>query len=57
MKYELSQDHNTGNWWIWHVEDCGYRSIVQTLSADLTIREANAYMEAYIANESNGESK
>jgi hypothetical protein len=57
MKYELSQDHNTGNWWIWHVEDCGYRSIVRTLSADLTIREANAYMEAYIANESNGESK
>jgi hypothetical protein len=54
MRYELSQCCNTGNWWIWQVEECGYRSIVRTLSADLTIREANAYMEAYIADVNNG---
>lgn len=54
MRYELSQDCNTGNWWIWKVEECGYRSIVRTLSADLTIRQANAYMDAYIEEMSNG---
>lgn len=54
MRYELSQCGNTGNWWIWRVEPCGYREIVRTLSADLTIREANRYMQAYVEEVSNG---
>ena len=54
MRYELSRDCNTGNWWIWRVEEGGYRSIVRTLSADLTIRQANAYMEAFIEDANNG---
>jgi hypothetical protein len=49
MRYELSQCHNTGNWWICEVEEDGYRSIVRTLSADLTIEQANAYMKVYMA--------
>ncbi len=49
MRYELSQCHNTGNWWICKVEEDGYRSIVRTLSADLTIEQANAYMRVYMA--------
>jgi hypothetical protein len=47
MTYELTQDHNTGNWWIWQVEECGFRQIVRTLSADLTVTEAHRYMDAY----------
>lgn len=54
MHYELSQCQNTGNWWIWRVHEDGFREIVRTLSADLTIRQANAYMEAYIADIDSG---
>ena len=35
MQYDLQQDHNTGNWWIVHQDEDGYRTIVRTLSADL----------------------
>ena len=48
MYYDLQQDHNTGNWWIFHQDEEGYRTIVQTLSADLTRFEAKSYMEKYI---------
>lgn len=54
MRYELSQCHNTGNWWICKIEENGYRSIVRTLNASLTIQQANAYMKAYIADATNG---
>ena len=48
MFYELTQDGNTGNWWIWRCHEDGYREIVQTLSADMTITEAHRWMEAWV---------
>ena len=54
MHYDLQQDHNTGNWWIIHHDEDGYRTIVQTLSADLTRFEAKLYMENYIKEHDNG---
>ena len=52
--YELQQDHNTGNWWIIRQEEDGYRTIVRTLSADLTVVQAHRYMDAYIEDINNG---
>ena len=43
MHYDLQQDHNTGNWWIIHQDEDGYRTIVRTLSADLTSTSASLY--------------
>jgi hypothetical protein len=54
MIYDLQQDHNTGNWWIVRQDEDGYREIVRTLSADLGIREAGRYMDAYIEEINNG---
>jgi len=54
MQYELQQDHNTGNWWIIRQEEDGYRTIVRTLSADLTVVQAHRYMDAYIEDINNG---
>ena len=48
MTYDLQQCKNTGNWWIMSQDEDGYRTIVQTLSADLTRFEAKIYMEKYI---------
>lgn len=56
MKYDLQQDHNTGNWWIFEQDETGYRTIVHTLSADLTRFEARIYMEKYIEEMQNVES-
>lgn len=44
MSYDLTQCHNTGNWWIWMQEENGHRSIIKTLSADLTYTQAKQYM-------------
>ena len=55
MKYDLQQDHNTGNWWIFEQDETGYRTIVHTLSADLTRFEARIYMEKYIEETKNGQ--
>ena len=54
MEYDLQQDHNTGNWWIVHQDEEGFRTIVRTLSADLTAVEAHRYMDVYIKESSNG---
>ena len=54
MHYDLQRDHNTGNWWIVLQEEDGYRTIVRTLSADLTVFEAHRYMDAYIEEINNG---
>jgi hypothetical protein len=54
MHYELQQDHNTGNWWIVYQDEEGYRTIVRTLSAKLTVVEAHRYMDAYIEESNNG---
>jgi hypothetical protein len=54
MHYDLQQDHNTGNWWIIRQEEDGYRTIVRTLSADLTVVQAHRYMDAYIEDINNG---
>lgn len=48
MTYDLQQCSNTGNWWIMRQDEGGYREIVRTLSAKLTVVEAHRYMEAYI---------
>jgi len=55
MKYDLQQDHNTGNWWIVEQDETGYRTIVLTLSADLTRFEASRYLEKYIEEAKNGQ--
>ena len=54
MYYELGQCYMTGNWWIWKVHEDGFREIVRTLSADLSIRDANYHMNAYIEEQNNG---
>ena len=54
MQYELQQDQNTVNWWIVHQDEEGYRTIVSTLSAKLTVVEAHRYMDAYIEESNNG---
>ena len=54
MYYELSQCQNTGNWWIWRVHEDGFREIVRTLSADLTVVEAHRYMDAWVESLNNG---
>lgn len=48
MFYELTQDGNTGNWWIWRCHEDGYREIAIVLSADMTITEAHRWMEAWV---------
>jgi len=54
MTYDLQQCSNTGNWWIMRQDADGYREIVRTLSADLTVVQAHHYMDAYIADVNNG---
>ena len=54
MHYDLQQDHNTGNWWIVCQDEDGHRTIVRTLSADLTVVQAHRYMNAYIEENNNG---
>tara|TARA_R110002153_G_scaffold214187_1_gene366759 strand:- start:202 stop:366 length:165 start_codon:yes stop_codon:yes gene_type:complete len=54
MQYDLQQDHNTGNWWIVHQDEEGYRTIVRTLSAKLTRFEARIYMEKFIKESTDG---
>ena len=51
MYYDLKQDLNTGNWWVVRQEEMGHRTIVATLSADLTYSQAKIYMENVIAME------
>lgn len=48
MHYELTQDGNTGNWWIWRVDEDGFREIVLTLSADLNVTQAHRYLDAWV---------
>ena len=54
MTYDLQQCSNTGNWWIIRQDADGYREILRTLSADLTVVQAHRYMDAYIADVNNG---
>ena len=54
MTYDLQQCSNTGNWWIMTQDSTGFREIVLTLSAKLTVVEAHRYMEAYIEEINNG---
>jgi len=54
MIYDLQQCKNTGNWWIMQQDETGFRTIVQTLSANLTVVEAHRYMDAYISEIKNG---
>ena len=55
MKYDLQQDHNTGNWWIVEQDETGYRTIVQTLNARLTRFEANKHLEKYVEEAKHGQ--
>jgi hypothetical protein len=48
MIYDLQKCNNTGNWWIMRQDEDGYREIVRTLTADLTYKDAQAYLKAYI---------
>ena len=48
MTYDLQQCRNTGNWWIRSQDDEGYRQIERTLSADLTVVQAWAYLKNYM---------
>jgi len=54
MKYDLQQDHNTGNWWIVEQDETGYRTIVLTLTT-MTRFEASKYLEKYIEEAKNGQ--
>ena len=51
MHYDLERDQNTGNWWVIHQDDDGFRKIIRTLSADLTYSQAKKYMDTIIAME------
>ena len=48
MTYDLQQCSNTGNWWIMSQDDEGYRQVERTLSADLTVVQAWAYLKNYV---------
>jgi|TARA_B110000285_G_C15080192_1_gene593045 hypothetical protein len=51
MHYDLKQDGNTGNWWVIRQDECGFREIIATLSADLTYSQAKIYMNNIIQTE------
>lgn len=53
MTYDLQQCKNTGNWWIMSQDEDGYRTIVRTLSADLTYKQAWMYLKNYIKETNN----
>lgn len=55
MKYDLQQDHNTGNWWIVEQDETGYRTIVRTLNARLSRFEASKYLEKYVEEAKHGQ--